>query len=417
MDDGMEFGDYGNYQDYFNVLCLPAGEHIFKYFDSFGDGWTGGGYWELCQGDCQGDTIIAGGASEGAVVGYGGEEAFVLSDTGGIELVAETSVGVRIVTLIYGAEITWNIDGGTEFGGYDNGVDQTDTVAVPEGEHTLYYFDSYGDGWSGGYWELLDAGGGHLAGGSEEGLVTGAGGEHNFCVGSVCDDFVAGATVAITVHIHTVIFGNEITWSIDDGQEFGVTPPFANGQEYWESLSLSEGEHEINYFDSYGDGWHGGYWEILPGTVTDAAELSVIAGGPLDGLVTGSGGDTQFTLVAVDGGGVSGSAGSEANVIVHIHTQIFGAEITWNVDGSDPYGPYGNYADANEDLALSVGTHQMYVFDSYGDGWHGGYWEVIDECGDIVAGGATAGQVSGYGGEYLIDVTDDMAACTSDAGR
>ena len=34
-------------------------------------------------------------------------------------------------------------------------------------------------------------------------------------------------------------------------------------------LDLSVGDHTINYFDSYGDGWHGGYWTLINPTTGD----------------------------------------------------------------------------------------------------------------------------------------------------
>ena len=409
LDGGAVFSSYFDYDDYFTTLCVPAGEHTFVYEDSYGDGWNGG-YWEILH---EG-TMVAGGSTDGLVDGFGGEQTFTISDTGDIDLVAGTEVGVRIVTVIYGTEITWNIDGGTVFGGYGNGVDQTDIVAVPEGEHTLYYFDSYGDGWHGGYWELLDASGAHMAGGDPEGIVTGAGGEYTFCAGSVCDEFSAGEAVAITVHIHTVIYGNEITWNVDDGPLFGIDPVFGNGEDVYEQLVLSSGMHTINYFDAYGDGWHGGYWEVLPGTVTSNDGATPIAGGPNAGLVTGSGGGTAFTLVTNSDGTVDGSDVAQVGAVVHIHSVIYSNEITWTIDGAGTFGPYPDGAESYEELQLSAGMHTIYVMDSYGDGWHGGYWEVTDSCDTLVAGGPDAGQVYGSGGEYQFELNADSASCTVD---
>ena len=44
---------------------------------------------------------------------------------------------------------------------------------------------------------------------------------------------------------------------------------------------------------------------------------------------------------------------------------------------------------------LVWGSHTMHAVDTYGDGWHGGYWSIYDQCGDLVAGGRTNGQVNG----------------------
>jgi hypothetical protein len=92
---------------------------------------------------------------------------------------------------------------------------------------------------------------------------------------------------------------------------------------------------------------------------------------------------------------------------VHIHTVDWANEITWNFDSGPSYGVdpmYEDNADIYEQLSVSVGQHTMVVFDSYGDGWHGGYWEVIDGCGNLLGGGATEGVVTGAGGEFAVNV-------------
>lgn len=73
---------------------------------------------------------------------------------------------------------------------------------------------------------------------------------------------------------------------------------FEDNHDYYEVMTLPQGIHTFSYLDSYGDGWHGGYWEILPGAVTaaTAAGVTPILGGPVEGLVEGSGGATSFVL-------------------------------------------------------------------------------------------------------------------------
>ena len=45
----------------------------------------------------------------------------------------------------------------------------------------------------------------------------------------------------------------------------------------------------------------------------------------------------------------------------------------------------------------------MSYMDVYGDGWHGGWWEIV-HCGKRVAGGEHAGLVSHSGGEERFEV-------------
>lgn len=83
---------------------------------------------------------------------------------------------------------------------------------------------------------------------------------------------------------------------------------------------------------------------------------------------------------------------------VHIVVAVYGHEITWKMDDSDPYGPYPAPAQADVDevhyyetvhltSAASVGTqHTVQLFDAGGDGWHGGYLEILDNFGDVLVG-------------------------------
>ena len=93
-------------------------------------------------------------------------------------------IKVQITTLIWANEITWNIDGSAQFGPYEDSTVNDHVLTLPEGPHTFYYFDSYGDGWHGGYWSLINpADDTIIAGGPVDGRVEGAGGEATFSVG------------------------------------------------------------------------------------------------------------------------------------------------------------------------------------------------------------------------------------------
>ena len=107
-----------------------------------------------------------------------------------------------------------------------------------------------------------------------------------------------------------------------------------------------------------------------------------------------AGGSTTFTLGTA--ACVDCSVAASSDVLVHIVLE-WAEEITWN-DGLD-YGPYEDNSDVYEQVSLSVGEHNMYEVDSYGDGWHGGWWEVLDGCGRP-AGGQPDG------------VVETLAACS-----
>ena len=96
---------------------------------------------------------------------------------------------------------------------------------------------------------------------------------------------------------------------------------------------------------------------------------------------------------------VTGSGSSGSQVTVRITTFDWASEITWNVDGGSSFGPYEDNSVADQDLVLPVGEHTFNYFDSYGDGWHGGYWSLINPTDQtVLAGGETDGLVEGAGG-------------------
>ena len=322
-------------------------------------------------------------------------------------------VNVQITTFDWANEISWNVDGGSDFPSqgaapYANNSVNDQVLDLSVGDHTLNYFDSYGDGWHGGYWTLIDPTSGALMAGGDTvggGRVVGAGGSEEFTLGAG-GAITAAAQVAITVHIHTITWANEITWNIDSGSKFGVTPPFDDNSEFYEAMVVSPGDHMISYYDAYGDGWHGGYWEILPGSLDagTAAGVSPIAGGPVDGQVTLSGGDSVFTLSALASDQVAGLVAANAQINVQITTFDWANEISWNVDGGttfpDAASPYNDNSVNDQVLDLSVGDHTLNYFDSYGDGWHGGYWSLINPVDSTtLAGGPTSGVVAGAGGQ------------------
>jgi hypothetical protein len=94
-----------------------------------------------------------------------------------------------------------------------------------------------------------------------------------------------------------------------------------------------------------------------------------------------------------------------------MHTLEWASEITWNMDGGTEFGPYEDEMVSCEWLSLSAGNHLLYVFDAYGDGWHGGYWELQDGCGVQMAGGDRDGLVEGAGGEVGFSLPFASSTC------
>eukprot|EP01051_Picozoa_sp_SAG22_P005924 SAG22_NODE_369_length_11597_cov_4.374848_1_plen_3338_part_10 len=349
MDDGEVYGPYEDGVEDTQVFCLSEGEHVLNYIDSYGDGWHGGSI---------------------EVVGY--VDPIVVEGSGAVttfDVTPCSSVTVNVAVATFGSEITWNIDDGEVYGPYEeDGVEDTQEFCLSAGAHVVNYMDSYGDGWHGGTIEVV----GYI----DPITVEGSGGVA--AINVVCSE--------VTVNVAVTTFGAEISWNMDDDAMFG---PYEDNVEDTQVFCLSEGEHVLNYMDSYGDGWHGGTIEVV-GLVAPIAVARV-------------GGNASFVVC---------NEGSHA-VSVNVVVTTFGNEVSWHMDDDDVYGPYENGAQDTQVFCLSEGEHVLNYIDSYGDGWHGGSIEVVGYVDPIAVEGA--GDIANFvvgakrpaGGTLTIDGTMD----------
>eukprot|EP01048_Picozoa_sp_COSAG05_P019140 COSAG05_NODE_2933_length_2489_cov_18.007531_1_plen_680_part_10 len=385
------------------MLCLDSKmKHTVSTMDAYGDGWHCG-YWAVEDQDGQ---LLKGGPVEGRVQGYGGEVQFQPS---GGSVAPAKKVIVTIVSKLYAQDISWNIDDGQTFPGkgkkYDNNKEYTMPIKLSEGKHVINFFDSYGDGWKGGYWKVSQNGK-TIGGGEIKGQVTGSGGEASFCV-TCCqlpchkgDSANAGQSAKIQVIIQPGTHPKDVTWNIDSGQHFGhgTANEYKPMNQVTHELTIDAGKHTINYFDSYGDGWIQGYWEVKHDGKT-------VAGGPDKGVVTGNGGMTEFCI----GSGCIGGEGAKDNVpiVIAVTTKNFAEDISWHIDGSSKFGIDPKFRDNHVEkatLRLPEGAHTFYYQDHYGAGWSGGYWTITGCDGRTIAGGAKEGKMDGHGGEATFTV-------------
>jgi len=469
VDSFMKYGPYADNQRYVAYMCLLPGPHKLAYFDSAGDGWNGGS-WELVM------TLTQQKFGNGTVTGSGGESMFTVNSNYTGTMAASSVVSIVIQTgSAFADEISWKLDSGTLFPGaknpYKGGGKYEYNVTVSQGDHTFYSEDAFNDGWGNdAYWQINDASGKTIAGGPTNGKVVGAGGETKFCVGAGCAPVSstrapsatptatptsptksptsaptssgqtlapsasptttsptapttspsinssasvnpAGGQVPIVVTITTKAWADEITWNLDSGAVFGANPKYTDNKANMTVMSVPAGNHTIKYFDSFSDGWDGGFWEVFDNST---GHLVHVAGGNVSGAVKSSGGETKFCVGGVSVCGVSGVAsGPQAVIVVTIHTKKFADEVTWNIDGGSAFGPYADDIHKRETLSLSLGQHTLYYMDKFSDGWGGGWWEVTDSCNRRLAGGESAGAVTGAGGTSQFNINATSAACTA----
>eukprot|EP01052_Picozoa_sp_SAG31_P068090 SAG31_NODE_26899_length_434_cov_1.226866_1_plen_144_part_11 len=139
------------------------------------------------------------------------------------------------------------MDGGETFEVYHDNTQAIEHMCIPPGVHTFSYFNTHGNGWNGGFWEILSENGEHIAGGATNGIVSGYGGEAAFALQA---DGSSTAAVPRTVTVHVSVGssrGSLIMWGIDGEALYpdGVDP-YTDSSDYYTELSLSEGLHTMN---------------------------------------------------------------------------------------------------------------------------------------------------------------------------
>jgi hypothetical protein len=166
------------------MVCLPDGCYTLNMYDTFGDGWDGGGYLDVFMNDVYyGQFTLEFGLSFGSI-GFGinaeGCAAAVngctdpsalnfnpmaTQDDGSCvypENCDANLVTISIVTQTWGSEISWDLiaEDGTiaaSGAGYSSWNYYTQTLCLPDGCYSLQLNDSWGDGWNGGYYMISSA--------------------------------------------------------------------------------------------------------------------------------------------------------------------------------------------------------------------------------------------------------------------
>tara|TARA_B100000902_G_scaffold392929_1_gene446197 strand:+ start:39777 stop:44912 length:5136 start_codon:yes stop_codon:yes gene_type:complete len=97
---------------------------------------------------------------------------------------------------------------------------------------------------------------------------------------------------SISVNIQTTIWANEISWTITNNLgtvvvQGGQGSTYSNNSTYLNVPCLPPGSYTFNWFDSFGDGWHGGSY-----TISDVNGNTILTSSPS----TGSSGTSIFSI-------------------------------------------------------------------------------------------------------------------------
>ncbi|MCZ4407661.1 T9SS type A sorting domain-containing protein [Cryomorphaceae bacterium 1068] len=213
----------------------------------------------------------------------------------------------------------------------------------------------------------------------------------------------------VIVLINTQNWGYEISWNIrnDEGDEVAGSGDYPSYSTITELACLEDGCYTFELFDSFGDGWNDGTFELIlngntlvSGTLEDGEFGSVPFGVNAEGCEEVVLGCTDpealnYNPDATEDDGSCEYFECENNeVMVVVFTENWGYEISWNIRNEEGdevagSGDYPNYSTITESTCLENGCYTFELFDSFGDGWNGGSFQVILN-NNILASGTLA---------------------------
>ena len=233
--------------------------------------------------------------------------------------------------------------------------------------------------------------------------------------GGDCDDHtgvIVATGCSFTVHIRTEAWGNEVGWRLVE-QGGGLvsqiaTGTYTNTRDFYHPVQMDTGSYTFEMIDSFGDGWHGGFFEVIndtTGLIEASGALPLGAFGQVDFDVDCS--DTA-TQPPVD----TGPPPDCQDYTLVVNTVAWGAEIGFSLTDdrgntlfNSPTGALGDNASYTYNFSLPDGYYTFGMTDSFGDGWNGGTYTILDGGGNVVASG---GLIGGFSGEdrFIADCTD-----------
>jgi hypothetical protein len=296
---------------------------------------------------------------------------------------ATNTVLIELGTQMWGSEISWNLyNEGTLVAsgdGYQDFGDYLEILCLQDGCYTLEMLDSFGDGWNGGQITVSIAGqNGYLASG---GLSSGSFGTIDFAINSECDwpeecgelfysVFLNGdSTSGCVLFAEAFYTGDDLSgmlaWDFGDGS-------FVQGNNW-------TGVHQYT---------ENGIYTVCVSYTTENCDIQwcdvVVVDGCGNNEIYGCTDPSAINYnpaATMDDGSCQYADSCQFNeVSLLIQTASWANELSWVLwnDGvivaeGDGYQNFTNYIIP---LCLQDGCYTFEMFDTWGDGWNGGSFEI-----------------------------------------
>ena len=268
------------------------------------------------------------------------------------------------------------------------------------------------------------------------------------CDDGSCEYPVPCDMTQVTLTTSTELWPEEISWSITSSDGIvAESIDYSSGGVFVTAVCLADGCYTVNMMDSFGDGWNGGvltatwgdntqsYTIEVGNEGTDYLGINTDDCGPVLGCTDAEACEYNADATEDDGSctypGCTDSTAlnydSEAGcdddsceypvpcdgneVTMWINTQGFPGEVSWDLidDAGNVVGEGSGYTggDAYHDLCLEDGCYTLNMYDSFGDGWNGGFYMMYDGDGLISDG-------SLFYGSWQLDVISINSDCDTD---
>lgn len=234
-------------------VCLPDGCYTFVMIDSYGDGWNGATFSIYAPGP----VLVASGS---LATGYNGTSSVTMGN-GSCCPPGTSSYTIDVTAGAFPWEVTWLLKDAMGVQYAYGAAPYSGSICLPPGCYQFVLSDSFGDGWNGSVYTILENGS-VIASGT---LVDGTGETDLVSIGGIsCAPTCGPGQLAYYFEVSEGFSPNEQSWSIVS--PLGTT--IASGGAPWAGfVCVTEECQTLNLVDAWGDGWEGGEYFLYDETM------------------------------------------------------------------------------------------------------------------------------------------------------